>query len=219
MPSAGGEPPEHPPAASAPPDALEVYLAGRDIPCPHCHYNLRGVTAPACPECGRAIELQLAGVRRYWVPPIFMLLAFGWMLIAGAMNTYRNASYAWEAAHRFTTTFIGGGFSGGGVTLRQSITAQGGVTITTGPGGVIQLSQGMPGVTQASWSSVSLDIWIRLAWSLFLIIAAVIGLAVLWRHLSTPLSPHAWARARLFALSAFTIYAGFHLYWFAVEML
>jgi hypothetical protein len=27
-----------------------------DIPCPHCEYNLRGLTVPRCPECGNAFD-------------------------------------------------------------------------------------------------------------------------------------------------------------------
>lgn len=34
-------------------------LASRDIPCPDCDYNLRGLTQPCCPECGRAITTQI----------------------------------------------------------------------------------------------------------------------------------------------------------------
>lgn len=171
------------------------------------------MTGPTCPECGRAIELHLVGTRRYWVPPIFMFLAFGWMLIAGGMNTYRNARYAWDAAHTPTGVFYS--ISMGGPPL--SATGTGPITITTGPGAQLQITQSAPPAA-ASWSLVSPDIWIRLGWSVFLLLAAGAGLAVLWRHLSTPLSARAWARARLLAIAAFTIYAGFHLYWFAVEM-
>lgn len=27
-----------------------------DLPCPHCGYNLHGITSPRCPECGRDID-------------------------------------------------------------------------------------------------------------------------------------------------------------------
>lgn len=39
---------------------IERYLAQRDCPCPRCHYNLRGLKALACPECGLAIALSVA---------------------------------------------------------------------------------------------------------------------------------------------------------------
>ncbi|GAB4385674.1 MAG: hypothetical protein Kow0022_12510 [Phycisphaerales bacterium] len=38
---------------------LEQYLADRDIPCPGCGYNLRGLTGDHCPECGERLELRL----------------------------------------------------------------------------------------------------------------------------------------------------------------
>lgn len=205
--------PDPPPAGPGPADALLVFLASRDVPCPHCHYNLRGVSTSACPECGRAIELQLAGVRRSWVPPIFMFLAFGWMLTAGAMNTWRNAAYVWDAAHTgpniFITSVIG---------PQRAAPGSGPVTITARPGGAFQFSQSVITPT-TTWGNVTADLWIRLSWSSFLVLAGVLGVAVLWRHLSRPLSPAAWARARLLAIAAFAIYAGFHLYWFAIEML
>lgn len=80
-------------AAGGPVDqTLVAYLAQRDTPCPHCGYNLRGVESPRCPECGGALELTLARPRRLsgWGP--FLLLVFGWLLLAGGMNTARSVS-------------------------------------------------------------------------------------------------------------------------------
>lgn len=41
------------------PDLLRAYLADRDVSCPMCGYNLRGLTSARCPECGEAIELRV----------------------------------------------------------------------------------------------------------------------------------------------------------------
>jgi hypothetical protein len=38
---------------------LERYLADRDIVCPGCAYNLRGLRSDRCPECGDQLELSL----------------------------------------------------------------------------------------------------------------------------------------------------------------
>ncbi|MFT3687137.1 MAG: hypothetical protein QM783_19810 [Phycisphaerales bacterium] len=38
---------------------LVAYLADRDLPCPACTYNLRGLQASRCPECNRELELQI----------------------------------------------------------------------------------------------------------------------------------------------------------------
>jgi len=38
---------------------LRQYLGSRDVPCPHCQYNLRNLTNDVCPECGEQITLRL----------------------------------------------------------------------------------------------------------------------------------------------------------------
>ncbi len=40
-------------------EAIEAFLADRDVPCPDCGYNLRGSRRPFCPECGLGIALYL----------------------------------------------------------------------------------------------------------------------------------------------------------------
>jgi small-conductance mechanosensitive channel len=39
--------------------ALVDFLRDRDVQCPRCAYNLRGLSAPRCPECGRPLELRV----------------------------------------------------------------------------------------------------------------------------------------------------------------
>ncbi len=36
-------------------NAIAAHLATRDIPCPNCNYNLKGLVKPQCPECARRI--------------------------------------------------------------------------------------------------------------------------------------------------------------------
>lgn len=43
---------------------LRDYLAERDIACPGCGYNLRGLPGDACPECGKPVELARVRSRR-----------------------------------------------------------------------------------------------------------------------------------------------------------
>jgi len=38
---------------------LATYLAGRDVPCPQCGYNLRDLPGDRCPECGDGLALRL----------------------------------------------------------------------------------------------------------------------------------------------------------------
>lgn len=39
--------------------ALLAFLQSHDIPCPLCKYNLRNLTHPRCPECGRDLKLTV----------------------------------------------------------------------------------------------------------------------------------------------------------------
>ncbi len=78
---------------------LASYLRDRDVPCPGCGYNLRGITTDRCPECSRAIALHVMGAstplestRRLSLWAIWILLAgFVWRLgfqVYFAINTY-----------------------------------------------------------------------------------------------------------------------------------
>ncbi len=40
-------------------DLRRQYLAERDVSCPGCGYNLRGLAAGACPECNQDLELGI----------------------------------------------------------------------------------------------------------------------------------------------------------------
>ena len=41
------------------PALLRQYLATRDVPCPHCLYNLRNLHNDICPECGEHVTLRV----------------------------------------------------------------------------------------------------------------------------------------------------------------
>jgi hypothetical protein len=45
---------------------VREFLADRDVPCPGCGYNLRGIHAARCPECERTVRLCVEGSE---VPP------------------------------------------------------------------------------------------------------------------------------------------------------
>lgn len=40
-------------------ELLLAFVAERDMCCPLCGYNIRGLTAPRCPECGKALVLTV----------------------------------------------------------------------------------------------------------------------------------------------------------------
>lgn len=226
-------------------ESRRLFLESRDIPCPACRYNLRGVAAESCPECGSPIVLQLAGAKRAWVPPLFMALAFGWLLLAGTMNGIRTGRSAWEYAHRVSAWTM---YSGGRALTNSlqplpvpSVTIQGSTnTITRLPTGGISIQRGtisqngitmqfstsvgggltpVPATTGPAWSSVPPETWVRLGWAALLALSGLAGVLVLWRHRRRPLTAEGWARARLFAVVAFGVYAGFHVYWFVQEVI
>ncbi|MFN7022332.1 MAG: hypothetical protein ACK4WH_13525 [Phycisphaerales bacterium] len=39
---------------------LRSHLADRDVPCPGCGYNLRGLGTDRCPECNQHLELRVS---------------------------------------------------------------------------------------------------------------------------------------------------------------
>jgi hypothetical protein len=53
----------NPPPGQAQPDdsaeQLRRFLAGRDVACPQCEYNLRDLKVPRCPECGEDLVLRV----------------------------------------------------------------------------------------------------------------------------------------------------------------
>ena len=61
---------EHNPGEAADHTMLLEFLADRDAACPACSYNLRGLTQPVCPECGKKIELRVGlaeGMSGSWI--------------------------------------------------------------------------------------------------------------------------------------------------------
>ncbi|MFZ4574758.1 MAG: hypothetical protein ACOYN0_10205, partial [Phycisphaerales bacterium] len=75
--------------------AIIAFLANRDAPCPGCGYNLRGLTAPVCPECKRPVTLQLASdpmakLRRPLVAALLLLAAMSLLFaIIGLYSVFR----------------------------------------------------------------------------------------------------------------------------------
>lgn len=71
---------------------LVSFLAGRDVACPGCGYNLRGLGEAICPECGKLIEINALTARKrfsWWkwlslTIHILNLLTIGLLLFVGA---------------------------------------------------------------------------------------------------------------------------------------
>ena len=54
---------------------LRGYLAERDIPCPVCRYNLRGLASASCPECGAQLDLRVRSIDLKLAPWLLCILA------------------------------------------------------------------------------------------------------------------------------------------------
>jgi hypothetical protein len=79
------------PAPTVDASELAQWLADRDVPCPLCRYNLRGLASNRCPECGRELRLGVSVVEpfsRVWVSLLVALLlpaGFGLVVIIGLL--------------------------------------------------------------------------------------------------------------------------------------
>lgn len=61
-------------------DRLIGYLNGRDVPCPGCGYNLRGLRVTSCPECDEPLTVRsIRYVRRSPWTPSFVFGAVGFV--------------------------------------------------------------------------------------------------------------------------------------------
>jgi hypothetical protein len=58
-------------------DGLIEYLAQRDIPCPSCKYNLRGLKENRCPECNQELVLSVQLVEPKMGPFIAVCVGLG----------------------------------------------------------------------------------------------------------------------------------------------
>ncbi len=65
---------------------LRLFLAERDVACPNCGYNLKGLTAGRCPECDQRLALQIALAEpRFgaWMTCVLSLAAVGGLFFLG----------------------------------------------------------------------------------------------------------------------------------------
>jgi hypothetical protein len=73
---------------------LRAFLAVRDVACPGCGYNLRGLGSNRCAECGLLVDLGVQPRRERWTAVAFVAIACGWPFVTAAMNTCRSLQSA-----------------------------------------------------------------------------------------------------------------------------
>ena len=67
--------------------ALIEFLEDRDVVCPLCGYNLRGLTSSRCPECGRGLRLSVGLAEPH-------LAAWIWLAVAAFASGGSGALFA-----------------------------------------------------------------------------------------------------------------------------
>ncbi len=146
------------------PDSSELirsYLADRDFPCPGCRYNLRGVESPVCPECGRTIELTISRPGRSRGYLLFVLLALGWVFIAGTMNGVRSWNTVRRESLMGQTRFTFMSSPGGPTRISRSapftVSPRAGSTTFVAPGGTTTMTLPPTNITTNSTSSTKLS--------------------------------------------------------------
>lgn len=204
-------------------EVVRGFLAARDAACPGCGYNLRGSAGGACPECGRAIELALAGgpARRTWVALLLVFLAVlalsGMDATRAGLDVHREAQ-TWPA---FQVIVSGPG----GISQRQLVAG----TTSTLTARQITFTQNTvagssrfnftPAPRAMTWGNVSWQTWTRAGWWGMLALAALVALAVVLRRRrrwGTDAAPRALVRGAL-VMSALLV-AG-HVLTFTREMI
>ena len=91
---------------------LLAFLADRDVACPVCRYNLRGLKGALCPECSAPLRLDVASPSLRLGPYLFTIVSFalgaGFDLvmttILGILTVGQLVNYAPPAV--FIRTFV-----------------------------------------------------------------------------------------------------------------
>lgn len=183
---------------------LEQHLAARDEPCPACGYNLRGAIGDKCPECAQTLVLGLRQAGPASALTWFLLLAFGWVFAAGAMNSVRNTrnilSYV-DNARMW-------GFPARNFVYGQTLSPS--ITLPPRPAPT-------DGFWTTAWDVVPALSWIGVAWSYTLVVGCGIGLLLLDRRRRHPFAAVGDRRLIRFACVMFSIYAMWHLTNFVME--
>jgi len=85
--------------------ALTQWLAEHDEPCPICGYNLRALTAGACPECAAPLRLGVTSPQQLLGPWLLAIIACSLALgFDGVVTTMITIAVVFEAFARGTVS-------------------------------------------------------------------------------------------------------------------
>ena len=82
-------------------ELLKMLLAVRNISCPVCGYNLRGIASNKCPECGRSLELRVVSGDLRVTAWLVALLSAALPLGASVVFTIIGLSVSIQTGFRF----------------------------------------------------------------------------------------------------------------------
>jgi len=113
-------------------DALRLYLSRRDVPCPACGYNLRGLASGRCAECGAPLELHVGSAKArlaWWAVPFAAVAGvFTFALTmsvsgaAGALDSQFWAASDWNALLAFAAwTVVSGAWLAWVIARRHAV--------------------------------------------------------------------------------------------------
>ena len=68
------------------------------------------------------------------------------------------------------------------------------------------------------WDTMDWGTWLRLGWSVYLTVAGLIGLIVVWRHWSRPCTYDRRSKLTQTCLFVFGVYLAWHVVWFFIEL-
>ncbi len=88
---------------------IRQQLAGRDVPCPKCGYNLRDLEHGICPECGHFLELGRMHTPKPAPGRDRLLLLREWVFsTAGAVSILIAAALLTAVLHEYAPWLLAG---------------------------------------------------------------------------------------------------------------
>lgn len=85
--------------------ALVDFVRQRDVLCPLCRYNLRGLTVPRCPECGRELRLSIGLVEPRQGAWLMCQIALTAVAGIGVLAWITVMQHGWPGGSQHTVIF------------------------------------------------------------------------------------------------------------------